>query len=57
MHVCICNYMYVYMYMKLCMYVYVAGFWKNEQIVTLGLFHFIGPDNSCTNTLFYSQYH
>ena len=49
--------MYVYMYMKLCMHVYVAGFWKTDQIVTLGLFHFIGPDNSCTNTQFFSQYH
>ena len=22
---------------------YVTGFWKTDQIVTLGLFHFIGP--------------
>ena len=32
-------------------YVYVTGFWKIEQSVTLGLFHFIGPANGYTCTL------
>ena len=27
---------------------YVTGFWKTDQIVTLGLFHFIGPANHHT---------
>ena len=31
--------------------VYVTGFWKTDQIVTLGLFHFIGPANGYTCTL------
>ena len=30
---------------------YVTGFWKTNQIVTLGLFHFIGPANGHTHTL------
>ena len=30
---------------------YVTGFWKTDQIVTLGLFHFIGPANDYTCTL------
>ena len=30
---------------------YVTGFWKTDQIVTLGLFHFIGPANGHTRTL------
>ena len=30
---------------------YVTGFWKTDQIVTLGLFHFIGPANGYTCTL------
>ena len=30
---------------------FVTGFWKTDQIVTLGLFHFIGPANSDTHTL------
>ena len=29
----------------------VIGFWNTEQIVTLGLFHFIGPANGYTHTL------
>ena len=29
----------------------MTGFWKTNQIVTLGLFHFIGPANSYTCTL------
>ena len=29
----------------------VTGFWKTDQIVTLGLFHFIGPANGYTCTL------
>ena len=29
----------------------MTGFWKTNQIVTLGLFHFIGPDNGYTRTL------
>ena len=32
-------------------YIYVTGFWKTDQIVTLGLFHFIGPANGHTCTL------
>ena len=27
----------------------VTGFWKTDQIVTLGLFHFIGPANGHTH--------
>ena len=27
---------------------YVTGFWKTNQIITLGLFHFIGPANAYT---------
>ena len=30
---------------------YVNGFWKTNQIVTLGLFYFIGPANSYTHAL------
>ena len=30
---------------------YVTGFWKTDRIVTLGLFHFIGPANGYTHTL------
>ena len=30
---------------------FVTGFWKTDQIVTLGLFHFIGPANGYTCTL------
>ena len=29
----------------------VTGYWKTDQIVTLGLFHFIGPANSTTHAL------
>ena len=29
----------------------VTRFWKTDQIVTLGLFHLIGPANSYTHTL------
>ena len=29
----------------------VTGFWKTDQIVTLGLFQFIGPPNGYTHTL------
>ena len=32
-------------------YIFVTGFWKTGRIVTLGLFHFIGPANSYTHTL------
>ena len=31
--------------------IYVAGYWKTTQIVTLGLFHFIGPANRYTLVL------
>ena len=30
---------------------YVTGFWKTDRIVTLHLFHFIGPANGHTRTL------
>ena len=30
---------------------YVTGFWKTDQSVTLGLFHFIGQTNCYTRTL------
>ena len=30
---------------------YVTVFWKTDHIVTLGLFHFIGPTNGYTRTL------
>ena len=29
-------------------YNYVTGFWKTDQIVTSGLFYFIGPTNDYT---------
>ena len=32
-------------------YIYVNGFWIINQIITLGLFHFIGPANGYTCTL------
>ena len=31
--------------------IYVTGFWKTDQIVILGLFHFIGPANGHTRIL------
>ena len=30
---------------------YATGFWNTDQIVTIGLFHFIGPTNGYTRTL------
>ena len=30
-------------YIHIISYNYVTGFWKTDQIVTLGLLHFIGP--------------
>ena len=30
---------------------FVTGFWKTDRIVTLGLFHFIGPANGHSHTL------
>ena len=39
------------MYIHRKAYVYVTGIWKIDQIVTLGLFHFIGPTNGYTCTL------
>ena len=29
----------------------VTGFWKTERVITLGIFHFIGPANGYTCTL------
>ena len=37
-------------YIKTC-YKHVTGFWETNQVVTLGLFHFIGPANSYTHIL------
>ena len=34
-----------------CVFVCVTGFWKTDQIVTLGLFHFVGPVDGYTHTL------
>ena len=34
-----------------CSYIYVTGFWRTNQNVTLGLFHFIDPANSYTHAL------
>ena len=31
--------------------VYMIGFWKSNQNVTLGLFHYIAPANSHTHIL------
>ena len=31
--------------------IYVIGFWKTDRIVTLGLFHVIGPAKGHTRTL------
>ena len=39
-----CNYMII-------IFTIVTGFWKTDRIVTLGLFHFIGPANGYTHTL------
>ena len=36
---------------RACVCVCVTGFWKTDQIVTLGLFHFIAPANGYTCTL------
>ena len=36
--------------------IYVTGFWKTDQIVTLGLFHFIGPANGPMATLVHYTY-
>ena len=33
------------------MILYVTGFWKTDQIVTLGQFHFIDQTNGHTRTL------
>ena len=43
--VCVC--------VRLCVFVCVCvtGFSKTDQIVTLGLFHFVGPVNGYTHTL------
>ena len=55
LYVCMCVCMYVckYAYMYICMYagMYVTGFWKANQIVTLGLFRFVVPANGYTHTL------
>ena len=51
---CLPNDMLVSINNVLCCYVpytYVTGFWKTEQIVTLGIFLFIGPANGHTRTL------
>ena len=32
-------------------FINVTGFWKTDQIVTLGLLHFTGPTNGYTHTL------
>ena len=37
-------------YIKICC-IHVNGYWKTNQIVTLGLCHFIGPANNYTHTL------
>ena len=29
----------------------MTGYWKTDRIVTLGLFHFIGPADGYTHTL------
>ena len=36
---------------RVCVCVCVTGFSKTDQIVTLGLFHFVGPVNGYTHTL------
>ena len=43
--VCVC----VCVRVRVC--VCVTGFWKTDQIVTLGLFHFIGTANGHTRKL------
>ena len=50
------TYIYIYIYVCVCVCVCVVcvcvtGFWKTDRIVTLGLFHFIGPANGYTYTL------
>ena len=37
--------------MYVCVCMHVTGFWKTDQSVTLGLFHFIDPANGYTHTL------
>ena len=49
-YVCVCVCVCVCMCVCVCV-VCVTGFWKTDQIVTLGLFHFIGPANGYTHTL------
>ena len=41
----------VHAHMYVCVCVYVTGLWKTDRIVTLSLFHFIGPANGYTYTL------
>ena len=50
-YVCVCVYMYVCVLVCACMCTCVTVFWKTDQIVTQGLFHYIGPANSYTHTL------
>ena len=57
MHVCMYVCMYISMYVCISATLIVTGFWKTNQIITLGLFHFICPDNSYTHILPHSQCH
>ena len=47
--------MFICSYVRICIVCiciqYVTGFWKTDRIVTLGLFHLIGPANGYTYTL------
>ena len=63
--ICVCMHAHAYMYLHYVCdnyntqngmepiwgLLYVTGFWKTDQIVTLGLFHFIGQTNGYTRTL------
>ena len=44
-----CQVIYINFYIYII--IYVTGFWKTDQIITLGLFHYIGPANGYTCTL------
>ena len=55
--VCVRAHVYVWLYVRICVYTfvwvhacvcstYVTEFWKTVQVVTLVLFHFIGPVNA-----------
>ena len=54
--VCVCVCACVCAWMRACMHACMCGFWKTNQNVTLGLFHFINHTHTlATHTLLYYQ--